>query len=156
MKKVTIVDKSTLSQHLSTSSSTFPRDIENYQFQSGSNLHDSNQGKGKGKDIQQPYQSHSQDNLPVSVARTATTFNPHLNLRATTSTPAQSSRFVIFPNNFSAGRRHMYSKASDRAVAINERIERMARKWTSFDSSPCTFDELAHPGRAFPVFYFLH
>ena len=137
MKKVSILDKSTLSRH-------FNRDSENSQL--ASNIYDD-----PLKTIKDTAATISQSEL-ISSSSTATTFNPHLLSRSSNNNKAaQPTRLGVVPNSFSLPRRHMYSKAADRSVAINERIERMARKWTSLQSSPCTFDELSHPTRASQV-----
>ena len=140
MKKVSILDKSTLSRH-------FSRDPENSL--SAANIYNDQPLKDTAT-----FPTSSQ---PESISP-ATIFNPHLRARSTTNRPAQATRLGVVPNSFSTPRRHMYSKAADRSVAINERIERMARKWTSLDSSPCTYDELAHPARAsqVPIFIKTH
>lgn len=135
MKKVSILDKSTLSRHLN-------RDSENSQL--ASNVYE-DQIITK-KDTQSLSQSD-----PSNISTATTTFNPHLRSRSSTNRPAQPTRLGVVPNSFSTPRRHMYSKAADRSAAINERIERMARKWTSLDSSPCTYEELSHPTRASQV-----
>lgn len=81
-------------------------------------------------------------------------FNGHLKRRQPTSAaPVSSSplpRLDVIPNAHSQPRRHMYNKPSERAIAINERIERMAQRWTE-SGFPCKFEELAHPTRAHPV-----
>lgn len=138
MKKVTVLDKSTLSRH-------FTRDPENSQ--SAGNFHFDDQVSKES----QPFhtsQPLSQSSEPISQAAT---FNPHLRARSSTTKPAQPTQLGVVPNSFANSRRHMYSKAADRSVAINERIERMARKWTSLESSPCTYEELSHPTRASQV-----
>ena len=136
MKKVSILDKSTLSRH-------FNRESENSQI--ASNIYDD-----PLKTIKDTA-AISQSEL-TSSSSTATTFNPHLLSRSSNNNKAaQPTRLGVVPNSFSSTRRHMYSKAADRSFAINERIERMARKWTSLQSSPCTFDELSHPTRASQV-----
>jgi hypothetical protein len=139
MKKVSILDKSTLSRH-------FTRDSENSQFDS--NIYDEPLTSKKDSNSSQPL---SQSEASSTSTTTATTFNPHLRSRSPTTKPAQQTRLGVVPNSFSTPRRHMYSKAADRSAAINERIERMARKWTSLDSSPCTYDDLSHPTRASQV-----
>lgn len=139
MKKVSILDKSTLSRHLT-------RDPENFQF--ASNFSEDSFSKdvaaANSASASQPF-SQSEPHGP------ANTFNSHLRARITGSKAAQPTRLGVVPNSFSMPRRHMYSKAADRSVAINERIDRMARKWTSLDSSPCSFEELSHPTRASQV-----
>ena len=138
MKKVTILDKSTLADHLSTK-----RESENSQFSSNSNLYNE-----KTKEAT----SGGSQMMSFEPVSPLTTFNPQLIARSTTSASAQSTRLGVIPNTFTAPRRHMYSKAADRAIAINDRIERMARKWTSAtESSPVTYEELSHPGRASQV-----
>ena len=137
MKKVTILDKSTLANHLSSQ-----REFENSQ--SSSNFSAETTSEKMTTSSGGPSQSFE----PVSPL---TTLNPHLIARSSTNQGPQSTRLGIVPNSFTAPRRHMYSKAGDRSVAINDRIERMARKWTSMDSSPVSYEELAHPGRASQV-----
>lgn len=149
MKKITVLDKSTLSRH-------FSHDTENINIQSNY----SNEGKETSAPQQQFSNSQSQINFSQSQepSISVTTFNPHLHYRTDSLRPhpsSQSIRLGVVPNSFSAPRRHMYSKAADRAVAINERIERMARKWTDLESASCSYEELAHPTRASPVNFFL-
>ena len=139
MKKVKILDKSTLSRHVT-------RDTENSQF--SLNI-DDEQMKNK-KDFSSS-QSFSQSDPSTFTTSSSVTFNPHLRSRSLTTKPAQTTRLGVVPNSFTIPRRHMYSKAADRSTAINERIERMARKWTSLESSPCSYEELSHPTRASQV-----
>lgn len=142
MKKVSILNKSTLSRH-------FNRDPENSQF--ASNNYDEPLTSIKDTTASQSFPQSESSSIAASTFTAATTFNPHLLSRSSTTKVAQPTRLGVVPNSFSSPRRHMYSKAADRSVAINERIERMARKWTSLESSPCTFDELSHPTRASQV-----
>lgn len=156
MKKVSILDKSTLSRHLTTTTtnSNSNSNFENENINGNVNIsniasHKFNNiaASENGKDFNHYSQSTNQDTFPIS------TFNSHLYTRTTTTTSSNpsSTRLTVIPNSFSSPRRHMYSKAADRSIAINERIERMARKWTSLDSSPCSYDQLSHPSRASPV-----
>ncbi len=84
------------------------------------------------------------------------TFNEQLKGRqpspvtTTFSSAPLATRLDIIPNFHMQPRRHMYNKPSERAAAINERIERVARKWTE-SGVPCIFEDLAHPARAHPV-----
>lgn len=145
MKKVTILDKSSISRQ-------FTRDTENSP--SSVNAYDEELSQGKYfKPTPANSQSQSQDS---SLNIQAAPLNSHLPARSSTTTnkPAQCVSFAVLPAPFSVARRHMYSKAADRSAAINERIERMARKWTEMDSAPCSYDELAHPSRASQVIQF--
>ena len=139
MKKVTILDKSTISRQFNRDTENSPSSANNYEephFPSQSNpLKAASQG------------STTQETLSVNAAP----LNPHLPTRSSTVKPAQPVRMGVLPASFAGARRHMYSKAADRSAAINERIERMARKWTEADCAPCSYEELAHPSRASQV-----
>ena len=139
MKKVTILDKTTISRQ-------FTRDTENYPSASNNSYEEFSQNNSV-KQNSSNSQSQPQDTFNIQVAP----LNPHLPARSSTNRSAQAVSFAILPSSYSTPRRHMYSKAADRAVAINERIERMARKWTEMESAPCSYEELAHPSRASQV-----
>lgn len=92
---------------------------------------------------------------PAALEPASNVFNAHLKRRnaSTSAAPFTSgfqTRLELVSNNNLQPRRHMYNKPPERAIAINERIERMAQKWTE-TGQPCSFDDLAHPGRAHPV-----
>ena len=153
MKKVSILNKSTLSRHLTA---TNFNENENINFNKSSqelkfNHDDHNTNLNLNDDtvvIENENEKDFQSTNHIAI------FNSHLSTRATTTNTSNTSsntRLTVMPNSFSEPRRYMYSKAADRSVAINERIERMARKWTSSDSSPCSYDQLSHPGCASPV-----
>lgn len=136
MKKVSVLDKSTLSRH-------FSNETENIQ------LSDNQKNLQSVKEAANHLKPKEQQEFPNA------TFNPNLNCRSPVAannnfSRGQAVRLGVVPNGFSKPRRHMYSKAADRSVAINDRIERMARKWTLSETAPCTFEELAHPTRASP------
>lgn len=138
MKKVTILDKSTLSRHFSND------ETENSPL------------KNILEDRFKPLNASATSTLPQESAVSPTTcYNPHLLARSATTKPAQPTSLVVLPNSEVETRRHMYSKAADRSAAIDERIERMARKWTSLPSSPVSYDDLSHPTRASQVQYTL-
>ena len=96
---------------------------------------------------------------PPQPEPTSNVFNVHLKRRQpspkTSSFPflPLTTTLDILPDHPLQPRRHMYNKPSERAAAINERIERMARKWTE-SGIPCKFEDLAHPARAHPVIRF--
>lgn len=108
--------------------------------------------------------SQSNANLPRTPVKTSVslpaepannTFNGLLKRRNVSATLVPQSggyqtRLELVSKNNLQPRRHMYNKPPERAIAINERIERMAQKWTE-TGIPCSFDDLAHPGRAHPV-----
>lgn len=144
MKKVAVLDKSSLSRHLAASNQSSTQEREN--FENSENF----LSNGNSSSTQKSHDSSSSSQSLLSDGSIVPTFNSHLNARSSSST-AKSTRLGVVPNSFSQPRRYMYSKASDRSAAINERIERMARKWTALETSPCTFEDLAHPGRASPV-----
>lgn len=140
MKKATILDKSTISRQ-------FTRDTENYSPSSQNNYEELSQNSSRKQNLNS--QVFSQE---ASFNIQAAPLNPHLSVRSITNTNvAQSICLGVLPTSYASARRHMYSKAADRSAAINERIERMARKWTDMDSAPCSYDELAHPSRASQV-----
>ena len=93
---------------------------------------------------------------PIPVEASSSVFNGHLKRRQPSmqtnsfASGAPATRLDIIPNPHAQPRRHMYNKPSERAAAINERIERMAQKWTE-NGYPCKFEDLAHPARAHPV-----
>ena len=141
MKKVTILDKSTLSRH-------FLEDTENSQFSNNSTKVTSNLKDSLS-------QSNSQSQSESTDSSAGSNYNSHLRGRSNSQrAAAQPIRLGVLPNGFSEPRRHMYSRAADRSIAINDRIERMARKWTSLESSPCSYEELSHPSRVSPVKYY--
>ena len=135
MKKAVILDKSTISRQ-------FTRDPENSPSFSNfdENLSQSSQSKAAG--FTQPQEE------PLNVQ--SATYKPHLPARSTVPANRPIPHVAINPlpcDLIDKPRRHMYSKASDRSAAINERIERMARKWTDADEAPCSYEELSHPTR---------
>lgn len=137
MKKVTILDKSTISRQFTRDPENSPSSLNTASFDEELLV------------SSKPVSSDSQSQPAPQIQ--ATPLNPHLPARSSTTNPACPVSFAVLPGPFSTARRHMYSKAADRSVAINERIERMARKWTEMDSAPCVYDELAHPSRASQV-----
>lgn len=146
MKKVTILDKSTISRQFTRNTENSPSSVNAYEQE----LSQGNALKSASANYQSQSQSQAQSQ---DSALSLQVLNSHLPARSSTTKPAQPVSFAVLPAPFSSARRHMYSKAADRSVAINERIERMARKWTEMDSAPCSYDELAHPSRASQVKY---
>lgn len=142
MKKVAILDKSTLSRH-------FSNEPENSQLKNNNLDNDSN--KFSPKNGSNTFGDINSQNESLLTAQTTTCYNSHLSARSATSKPAQPTSLVVLPNSEIESRRHMYSKAADRSAAINDRIERMALKWTSLPNSPISYDDLSHPTHASQV-----
>lgn len=154
MKKVSIVtEKNNISRHVNT---FYPEQTIN-SFDS-SDIENNNNFLQISNNSQP---SFSQDQKNTAIATPDSTlitgYNSHLRSRlnhtdnVTGGGEANNITIGVFPNDYTQPRRHMYSKASDRSDAINARILRMARKWTSLESSPCSFEELANPGYVSPV-----
>lgn len=143
MKKASVVDKNSLKAHVAN----LPQPTS------------SSQPSGNENVFHQPKTSSQTDfkpqiNAPINDGP-VTTFNSHLARRTRSSKVGSNSTFQtrleVLPNKYSQPRRSMYIKSADRAIAIDARIERMARKWTARADAPCSYQDLSHPGRAHPV-----
>jgi hypothetical protein len=93
-----------------------------------------------------------------SALLSSSSLNTHLRRRNQAPEPGSpvgkpldfNTKYELFPSAWHQPRRHMYMKASDRAAAIDARIERLAQKWTA-SAQPVAYSQLAHPGQIHEV-----